>query len=141
SSPSMLNTATGTPSTSATLRSPGRSSDKAQIRVHPLIVRGSQRLLEHDELEVLPLGHAESRVAVGEGARRAGAAIAAALVPGDQVLALSDHRHVHAVAAPLVPGEPLALRDQRVPHAAALQLRAHREHAERAGAEVVAVEV
>lgn len=52
-----------------------------------------ERLLEHHELEVVAKRRAEGLVAVGEGLGLAGWNVAAARVPGEEVLALADDGH------------------------------------------------
>src|SRR5690606_10084908 len=85
------------------------------------------------EPQVVAQRDAEALVAVGERLVAAGAAVAAALVPGDQRLAQVDHGHAHPSQAPVLARDALAFGQQAAAQAAALQLRPHREHAEVAG--------
>ncbi|CAD5921071.1 protein of unknown function [Streptomyces sp. KY75] len=73
---------------------------------------------------------AEALVAVRERRELSRAPVAAPLVPGDQVLARRDHRHVHLGHAPALPGRALRLGDDHLAQAAALGAGADREHPE-----------
>ena len=63
----------------------------------------------------------------------AGARVAAPLVEGDQLVAYVDHGHAHGRQPPAA-GDALGLGQDRLAHAATLQVGAHGEHAEVAGA-------
>src|SRR5690606_9572935 len=89
-----------------------------------------QCLLEHFEAQVVAFRHAEALVAVRERLVGAGAAVAAAFVEGDQLVADVDHRHPHVRQPPFLARDALALGQQRLADAGALQVGDNREHAE-----------
>src|SRR3546814_11523100 len=60
----------------------------------------------------------------------AGAAIAAALVEGDQLVADVDDGHPHRGKSPFFAHDAFGFVDHGLADAAALQVRAYREHAE-----------
>src|SRR5690606_21600115 len=92
--------------------------------------RSAQLLDQQLEPEVGAPRDAEALVAVREGARASRTAVAAPLVPGDQLLARGDHRHVHLAGAPALADLPLGLLDDRPAESAALERGADREHPE-----------
>src|SRR3546814_730289 len=89
-----------------------------------------QELFEDLEAQVVAFGDAEALVAVRERLVFAGAAVAAALVEGDQFVADVDHGHAHVGQPPVVAHDAFALRQQRLADAAALQPGHDGEHAE-----------
>ena len=63
--------------------------------------------LQHLEAQVVALGYAEARVAVGERLVDAGAPVAAAFVERDQFVADVDHGHAHRRQPPFVARDAL----------------------------------
>src|SRR3546814_768218 len=90
-----------------------------------------QELFEDLEAQVVAFGDAEALVAVRERLVVAGAAVAAALVEGDQFVADVDHGHAHVGQPPVVAHDAFALGQQRLADAAALQARHDGETADR----------
>src|SRR5690348_6608834 len=125
------------PPSQATVFSPGSSSDVAQTRTQSAMVAlrarvraRAQRLFQDFEAQVVALRDAEAWIDGREGLLDAGATVAAALVPGDEVLAHVDDGHAHHRQAPVDAGDALGFGEHRLAHAAALQHGAHGEHAE-----------
>ena len=95
----------------------------AGAHAHPAVHHAAslvQRLFQDLEAQVVALGQAEARVAVRKGLLDAGAAVAAALVEGDQFVAHVDHGHAHRVASPFLAHDALGLGQHLLAEAAAL---------------------
>src|SRR5690349_7762476 len=108
------------------------SASTSWARVSSGTGSASQILLEHGEPEVVVARHPDALLAVRKGPGLAGAHVAAPLVPGDELGPPVDHAHLQGAGAALA-GGLLRGVEQRRSDAAALPVRADREHAERRG--------
>src|ERR1700722_43852 len=93
----------------------------------------SQSFFHQFESQIVPLGNAEPRIAIRKRFENSCAAIAAAFVPGDQLVADGNHRHFHFYTFPLIVRETFGFGKHAPADAASLQSRAHGKHAEIAG--------
>lgn len=73
---------------------------------------------------------AEAQIAIRKRCSFTGVRIAAAQVPGDQFVALRDHRHRHGSCLPFASDEIFGAGEQGFADTARLQSRTHRQHAE-----------
>src|SRR5574337_1002476 len=81
-------------------------SSRSCVRLHEI-------LEQYLEAQVVAAGYAKTLVAIGKRLVLASASVAAALVPGDQFLALHDHGHAHRAAMPFVARHALGRSEER----------------------------
>src|ERR1051325_6645295 len=93
---------------------------------------GLEPLGEYNKCQIISQRDAEALVSIGERLPRAGAPIAAALVPCDQLVAGRKNYHFHGDARPSGSREPFGLGDETFAESSRLQIGFDDEHAEMA---------